>query len=206
MDSKIKAVIFDLGGVVIEIDFCRVFAEWQDKSGKIPPLNALSLAALEIYQRHERDEVDFETFYHEVNRHFDLGLSRQDFEYGWNQIFIGPMPGVENILQALATQFPVYAFSNTNPTHERVWRQRYPELIRHFAQVFTSTALAERKPEPRAYRSVLTAISCLPQETLFLDDHTDNVLAARQAGMHSREVRSAADITETLIHYGLQIP
>ena len=206
MQSDIEAVIFDLGGVVIDIDFQRVLDAWQSEAGKAIELTPRDLASFDVYHRHERGEIGFENFYRELNQRFDMGLSRSQFEYGWDQIFIGPMPGVENVLMELSTQADLYAFSNTNTTHEKSWRQRYPRLISHFKAIFTSVQLSQRKPEIRAYHSVIEALPYSPTHILMLDDHQENVVAAQQAGLNSAQVRSQADILAALSQFGLVKP
>ena len=199
----IKAVIFDLGGVVIDIDFQKVFDSWAAKMGQAPALNSQTLCMLDAYQSHERDEIDFDKFYREVNQQFQLGISQADFELGWNEIFIGAVPGVDAILRDLSRRHKVCAFSNTNLTHEKVWRERYSNLINNFHSIFTSTSLAMRKPEQRAYLCVLRALDCQPNEVLFLDDHQQNVDAASRVGIHSRRVCNAKEIQESLSQFNL---
>lgn len=198
MTAAVDALLFDLGGVVIEIDFARVIAAWAGMAG-LPAETLRSRFAFDAaYERHERGELDARGYYAALREALGVSLSDEQFERGWNAVFVGEMPGVAPLLAALAPRRPLYAFSNSNPTHRAFWRSRYEESLVHFRQVFVSFELGARKPEARAFERVAAAIGAPPGRILLLDDALENVRGAQRAGLQAAHVRSAAEIAAAL--------
>jgi len=198
MTRRIEALLFDLGGVVIEIDFHRVFAAWAGHAG-VPVSELQKRFAFDAaYQRHERGEIAAVAYFGAVRGALGVSLSDAQMEQGWNAIFIGEMPGVAQLLAGLAPRLPLYAFSNSNATHRAFWQTRYARTLAPFRDVFVSCDLGARKPEARAYEQVAAAVGAPSSRILLLDDTEENVLGARRAGMQAECVRSAAEIAGAL--------
>ena len=198
MTRGIEALLFDLGGVVVEIDFLRVFAVWASHAGVEAAELRERFAFDAAYQRHERGEIDAAAYYEALRGTLRVALTDAQLEQGWNAIFVGEAPGVRALLAGLAPRVPLYAFSNSNATHRAFWQARYARVLAPFRQVFVSCELGARKPEARAYERVAAAIGAPLERILLLDDTEENVLGARRIGMQAAHVRSAAQIAETL--------
>jgi putative hydrolase of the HAD superfamily len=158
---------------------------------------------LQTYHQHECGEINFYEFYRNVSEQLNLNLSEQHFLEGWNKIFLGLMPGIEALLKSIPEMIPKYVFSNTNVTHEQVWREKYSGVLRHFRQIYTSVELGMRKPDHAAYREVLSRIGAKPEQVLFFDDSRENIIGAREYGIESVLVQSSDDIKKALKRYQL---
>jgi putative hydrolase of the HAD superfamily len=73
--------------------------------------------------------------------------------------------------------------TNTNTIHNRIWRLKYADTLRHFEKIFSSHEIETRKPERESYQIVLDYLNCKPTETIFLDDNLENILGAKNLGM-----------------------
>jgi glucose-1-phosphatase len=198
MTAGVDALLFDLGGVVVEIDFQRVFTAWAGHAG-VPASDLRRRFAFDIaYQRHERGEIDAAAYYATLRGALGVSLTDSQLEQGWNAIFVGEVPGVADLLAEIAPRLPLYAFSNSNATHRSYWQLRYQRTLASFRRIFVSCDLGARKPEARAYEQVAAAIGSPPGRILLLDDTEENVLGARRVGMQAVRVRSAAEIAEAL--------
>lgn len=201
--SAIQAVLFDLGGVVLEIDFRRAFAFWARQAG----IDAAAIEARyrldEAYRRHERGQIDGPRYFAHLRETLKLALSDELMLTGWNRIFVAPVAGVAAVLEQLAPRIAVHAFSNTNDSHAQYMRRHYRTLFAHFRQVHVSCELGHRKPEAAAFQKVAGLINCPPAEILFFDDLQENVDGARAVGMPAVQVRSIADIVRELSGAGL---
>jgi putative hydrolase of the HAD superfamily len=91
----------------------------------------------------------------------------------------------------------LYAFTNSNPTHQQVWSHRFAQVLSVFRTVFVSSELGKRKPEPEAFRAVAEAIGVQLPRLVFFDDTLENVEEARALGMQAVHVRSLADIQDS---------
>lgn len=134
-----------------------------------------------------------------------VDLSDEDLVEGWNDIYRGLVPGISDVLTAAAMRWPLFAFTNSNPTHQRVWERLYANQLRTFRRVFVSSDLGIRKPDPEAFRLVAGLMGVEPEEILFFDDGAENVEGARAAGMAAVLVGSIADVREALSRHGPQL-
>lgn len=194
----VDALLFDLGGVVLEIDFGRVFSVWASLSGTCAEAIAARFRVDAAYEAHERGEIDASGYFASLRESLGIELSDEQFAAGWNAIFAGEVPGVRSLLRRAAQAAPLYAFSNTNQAHARFWRREYHEIMRPFRALFLSSDLRLRKPAPEAFHAVAAKIGAPPQRIAFFDDLAENVAGARAAGLRAFHVGSAAQIASAL--------
>ncbi len=190
---KPGAVLLDLGNVVLDVDFRRAFCAWSASSGVAEEHFFSRWSMDEPYEHHETGDLNFRDYISHLSDLFEVRMSMQAWRRGWNAIFLDLYPEVIPLLTRLQTRLPVYAFTNTNPTHEAAWRRGYPEL-KVFRQIFVSSRIGHRKPDVAAFHLVAKRIDLAPADIWFLDDNRDNVLGATAAGMQSFRIRSAADV------------
>ncbi len=196
--SSTEALLFDLGGVVFEIDFDHAFAYWAAHAG-VPVESLRPFYGIDLwYERHERGEIDAAAYFDALRDTLGIALSDEHFAAGWNAIFLQEVPGVSELLEDLGKRFPIYAFSNTNVTHQRHWEKKYAGTLDLFEEVFVSCELGLRKPESAAFRRVTSAIGVDPEAIMFFDDTHENVDGAREAGMRAIHVRSFDDVRESV--------
>jgi FMN phosphatase YigB (HAD superfamily) len=196
--ASADALLFDLGGVVIQIDFARAVQAWA-AAGGVPASQVHARFSLDAgYEAHERGEIEPAAYCAHLRHALGLEIADEHLLAGWNQIFLGEVPEVGPLLAKLARSFPVYALSNTNAAHRMFWQVRYANLLEPFSQIFCSCDLGMRKPSPAAFLEVASRIKIAPGRIVFFDDHPDNVRGAREAGLRAHEVHSAEDIRAAL--------
>jgi epoxide hydrolase-like predicted phosphatase len=199
----IEILLFDLGGVVIDIDFERSFRKWSTHSGVPVETIRSGFSHDQVYEQHERGEIGSIEFYHYVSEHIEMELSFEQFKEGWNEILVAPFPQTIGLLRKLANRIPLYMLSNSNPMHKEYWEKNFADELEPFNQIFVSSDLGYRKPEADAYLHVVEALNISPEEIVFFDDLADNVEAARVLGMQTVQVRSSADISSYVASAGL---
>lgn len=203
-DQPIRALLFDLGGVLIDIDFDRVFRSWQ-------PISRLSFEEMKAtfrfdlpYRQHERGELDATEYFAHLRRQLALHDDHARIVDGWNAVFAGEIAATMRMVQAARSKLPCHVFSNTNITHKQAWSARYPAIAASFDHVFASCDIGQRKPERAAFEHVARALGVSPEAIMFFDDSTENVAGAAACGLRAVQVRSPADV-ETALH-GIGIP
>jgi putative hydrolase of the HAD superfamily len=196
--DPVEALLFDLGGVVIDIDFDRVFARWAAHSGCDPAAIRGRFAQDAPYQQHERGELDAAAYFACLRRSLGIALTDEQFAEGWGEVFVGEAPGMAALLRSAASQLPLYAFTNSNAAHQAIWSRRFASLLAPFRRVFVSSELGRRKPEPEAFHSVASAIGVAPRGILFFDDSRENVEGALAAGLRALHVGSQEDVRAAL--------
>lgn len=187
-------MLFDLGGVVVGIDFDRIFEVWSAHSG-VPARVIGSRFAFDVhYEAHERGEISANRYFESLRSSLALNLSDEQFLDGWNAVFLGEVPGMAALLGSLQGRMPLYLFSNSNSVHQEYWAGRYAPALRNFRKVFVSSDLGLRKPEPAAFAAVAKEIGVPFENILFFDDTETNVQGAKNMGMQAVRFTSIADV------------
>ncbi|MCB1857215.1 MAG: HAD-IA family hydrolase [Gammaproteobacteria bacterium] len=200
---NIAALVFDLGNVIVGIDFDRVFRAWGDHAG-VPAHEIKAAFSFDAaYCAHERGELSIIEYCRSLRATLGLSISDRQLIDGWSKIFTGAVPGVAALLSRVDRSVPRYIFSNSNQTHYCQWIHEYATLLKDFRRVFVSSELGCRKPESVAFNRVLSAIEVSPERVMFFDDTKENADAALRLGMVSVQVRSLRDIETGLAKAGL---
>lgn len=201
--ASISALLFDLGNVLIRIDFERVFARWAALAGcDAAPLRE-TFSHDEPYRRHERGEIDGAAYFASLRGSLGVELDDAELLDGWNAIYIAEMPGIRELLKRVAPKIPIYAFTNTNGAHAAHYGPRFAPALAHFRKVFASHEMGLRKPEPAAFAHVVREIGVPADRILFFDDTLGHVEAARACGLQAVHVTSDETVSETLAALGL---
>ncbi|CAN5816581.1 HAD family phosphatase [soil metagenome] len=194
MTQTIKALLFDLGGVVLDISFEKALERWSHHSGVSPDALRARFTPYDAYEQHERGEIEAEAYYASLRTAFGVTLTDEQLEDGWNAIFLGEIPKTVALLERLKGKIPLYAFSNTNAVHKLFWSQRYSSALAPFERVFVSSDMGKRKPERAAFEYVAKEMGVGLENILFFDDTEANVSAARALGMQAVLVVSPGDV------------
>ncbi|CFR23640.1 glucose-1-phosphatase [Yersinia kristensenii] len=176
--------IFDLGNVIVDIDFKRVLGVWSKLSSV--PLATLSerFTMGDVFQQHERGEINDVDFARQLSDEMGLSLSFEQFAEGWQAVFVALRPEVIAIMQKLRAEgHRVVVLSNTNRLHCNYWPQHYPEVAAAADHLYLSQDLGMRKPEARIYQHVLSAENIPAEQAVFFDDVEANIVAARIEGI-----------------------
>jgi glucose-1-phosphatase len=200
-----EVLLFDVGNVLIEVDFARVTSAWAAAAGVPAERIAARFTVDAAFREHETGALDEAGYFAHLREHLGLALSDEAFRAGWNEVFVAPMRDMELLLPALAGRFPLYGFSNTNRCHAAHFVPRYSGVIGHLRELFCSCDLGWRKPDPRAYAEVVRRIGVPPGRIAFFDDTEENVEAARRAGLLAFPVRGADGVHEALQALGIAL-
>jgi putative hydrolase of the HAD superfamily len=201
--NSADALLFDLGRVVLDIDFSKVVASWAGHAGCEPARLVGRLSPNDAWKRHERGEISDAAFFEGLRASLGIDITDIQFLEGWNAIFAGEMPGIGAMLARAGTRLPLYAFSNTNGAHVEHFSRAYADLLGHFREIYLSSAIGLRKPEAAAYDHVVKAIGVPASRILFFDDSAENIAGARARGLSAVHVRSPDDIATALAALGI---
>jgi putative hydrolase of the HAD superfamily len=194
VSDAVRALLFDLGGVVIDIDWDRAFAHWARHAG-VDPAHLRSRFAFDPhYERHERGEIDAAAYYQSLRASLGIDVPHEVFDAGWKSIFPGAIEPTVAVLERLHGRVPLYLFSNTNRAHQDAWTRQFAPALARFERIFTSCEIGARKPDRAAFERVAEAIGLPPRSILFFDDTAVNVEGARAIGMPAVLVRGPDDV------------
>jgi putative hydrolase of the HAD superfamily len=192
--QPVRALLFDLGNVLAELDWDRMFRHWATHAGADPAELRRRFRFDAPYERHERGEIDAAAYYQSLRDSLGIDVSHEVIDFGWKDIFAREIPETVALVRALHGRIPLYAFSNTNPSHFEAWHGRFAEALRPFDRIFTSCGIGARKPERAAFEHVAREIGVPLAQVLFLDDTEENIRGAQAIGMPAVLVKSPADV------------
>jgi FMN phosphatase YigB (HAD superfamily) len=204
-DLAIRTLLFDLGGVIIDFDFERAFRFWAARASCDPAELARRFSLDEPYEQHERGELSASGYFSALRCSLNVSLSDDELTAGWNDVYSGISPGILAMLSIASQRFPLYAFTNSNPTHQSEWSVRFANELSIFDTIFVSSELGLRKPDPEAFSEVARQTGFRVSEFFFFDDTPENVEGARTAGMHAVLVQSSSDVRGALLQLGLKV-
>lgn len=199
-----KALLFDLGGVLVDIDFSRAIQTWTAYSALSTDDLRARFKHDKAYEQHERGEIQAAEYFAHLSKSLELSATLEQIEHGWNSIFVSEIVETRMMIQTQRQTLPCYAFTNTNPSHQSTWSRLYPGVVQAFDQIFASHKLGMRKPEAEAFMRVCQLIRTRPVEILFFDDLPENVDAALNSGLQAVLVRSPQDVRAALSQLGAE--
>ena len=195
------ALLFDLGGVVMGIDWDRAFARWAESCDADPEDIGMRFTFDEPYERHERGEIGELDYYASLRKSLAIDIGDDDFRAGWGAIFSEPVHETVALLESLEDRVALYAFSNSNDAHHLVWSRKFEDALRHFRRVFVSSQMGLRKPERASFDHIAREIGVAPSRILFFDDTAVNVEGARRAGLQAVHVQRPEDVRDAVRHW-----
>jgi len=198
----IKAILFDLGNVIVPFDFRRAYA----KLGPLCscPVTEISsrLRSTDLVRRFETGRIAAQPFVSELSVLLGLQITYPEFCDLWTGIFLEDTLVTESLVAGLASRYRMLVLSNTNPIHFSMLKASYP-LLGHFDDFVLSYEVGALKPEAEIYREAIQRAGCRPDECFFTDDIAINVVAARNNGMDAVQFLSAVQLEEELRTRGL---
>jgi epoxide hydrolase-like predicted phosphatase len=199
----IKAVVFDLGQVIIPFDWQRGY---RALAGFSPyPLEEVRSRIKEtgLFSPFERGQIEPQSVAREISRVLDLDVSFEKFRELWSSIFLPETTVSEDMLSRLrAAGQRVLLLSNTDAIHFEWIIERYP-IMRQFDRCVLSFEVGFRKPEPEIYKEAIVQARCQPEEIFFTDDIAENVEGARRLGIDAVRFQSLPQLEQELRSRGV---
>ncbi|MDR1555939.1 MAG: HAD family phosphatase [Tannerellaceae bacterium] len=200
--STIKNIVFDLGGVIIDLDLTRSIQRFEKlglKQGEILDPYEQRGIFLEL----ERGQIDLAEFCRILSRHAGRELSIKEVEHAWMGFIVDvPQYKLDYIL-ALRKTHKVYLLSNTNSViYDWAQTPAFSPAARpincYFDAIYVSYKIGLTKPDPSIFEYMLNDSAILASETLFIDDGERNIAVARSLGMQTYQPRNGEDWREAV--------
>lgn len=198
-----QAIIFDLGNVIINISFDKIFEYWARVSGRQVKEIKQKFEFDDVYAQFERGTITPSAYRKYISEKLELQLSDDEFDNGWNNLYLDVAPSIIQLLQDLKSHIRLIALTNTNEIHTQRWKKKYASLLSHFEKVFCSSEIGARKPEKKIFEVVLDYLSLNPSRVIFFDDSPKNVEVASQIGIKGVVVKSPQELVDELKKLGI---
>ena len=199
----VRAILFDLGGVILAIDFDRALAAWAPHSRLAPERLRETFRWDEPFRQHETGRLSNDGYFTHLRQVLELDCDTATVEAGFNAILVAEIEETNRLVEQVRRRVPCYAISNTNGAHLAEMRRAFPGLLPRFDRVFASHEIGHRKPQPAAFEHVLREIGVPAPEVLLFDDLAGNIEAAAALGLQAVLVRGPDDVRDALAQRGL---
>jgi putative hydrolase of the HAD superfamily len=197
-----KAVIFDLGRVLVNFDFQRGYSALQALCPYAATEIPRRLSATGLVERFETGLIEPRDFVARISSALDLDIDYQHFCRIWSSIFTDTLIP-ESMLAGLAARYRLLLLSNTNAIHFEGLRASHP-MLRHFHELVLSYEVKAMKPQPEIYQAAIARAGCRPEECFYTDDIAPFVAAARSLGIDAVQFASADQVQGELRSRGIR--
>lgn len=199
MDSKIKNVVFDLGGVLINLDFDNCLNAFRKAGFRDIEKQACQFRK-GFFSQFELGEISPEEFRKAIRKEVSEALSDHEIDDMWNLMLLDIPREKLDLLLKLREHYMVYLLSNTNRIHwdyacEQMFCYRGFRVNDFFEDIFLSFEMHKAKPEKDIYEQMMKEANILPEETFFIDDSAINCQAAISLGIQSYHYHIGEDLS-----------
>ena len=205
--KDIKVLLFDLGGVIIDIDPSITINALKSMSKKSSEdLNALDYkyykeesSLLNFFFEYEKGNINDDKFRDGIRKFANLDLSNDKIDHIWNSVIVKINQDLLDVVLSLKNRYKIMILSNTNFIHKVYYDKLvvdiYGKTLKQlFDKVFYSYEIRSRKPELEIYQKVIDKSSYSGKEILFFDDMKENLEIPKVIGMKTYHVE---DLTLT---------
>ena len=189
--SRIRHLLFDLGGVIINLEVPRT----HQALGRLADRDAADIARqsreTDLFNRYETGACTDDAFRDGLRGFLGSTASDDQLDEAWNAMLLDLPPARVALLRQLREKYTMLLLSNTNDIHLRevnailAQSTGVPALEDLFDRTYYSQRIGLNKPGAASFRYVLDHAGIRAEDTLFLDDSPENLRGAQQLGMHT---------------------
>lgn len=204
----IKNLLFDLGGVIMDIEKNRCVKAFDELGLKDASSYFGEYSQQGPFMALERGDIDADEFHHILRGGFDKPVTDGEIDRAFCQFLIGIPVKRLHQLEELRSKYKVYMLSNTNPimwaaTIRDEFRKDGREREDYFDGIVTSFEAKSLKPEKAIFDCVVSQLGVKPEETLFFDDSQANLDAAAALGFKTQLVAPGTEFYDAITDLGL---
>jgi putative hydrolase of the HAD superfamily len=195
IESSIRNLVFDLGGVILNLAVDKTISAFAQLAG-ISQEKAISIfhasPEFNLYEKGGMTDDQFRDF---LRNAYTPSSSNRDIDNAWNQM-LQSIPVVKlELLENLKKNYHILLLSNTNEIHlsyinSTLLPKGVTSLDQYFHKAYYSHRMLKRKPDAEIFEQVLTENDLIPEETIFFDDNLMNIKGAESVGMKTFHVTS----------------
>jgi putative hydrolase of the HAD superfamily len=202
ISPQIKNLLFDLGGVIINIDFIKVALSFSQLSNKDISFIRQEIEERRLFYNYEIGKWTDAEFRTTVNHLLEASLTDEQIDAAWNSMLFDIPQERIDLLIALKKKYNMLLLSNTNAIHirevNRILQQEHGvnSLEDLFHHTYYSHQIQLSKPSADCYQFVLQHAGIRAGDTLFIDDSATNIHGAKQIGIHTVHLQAPATVLD----------
>jgi len=195
----IKNILFDLGGVILDIDVQATLKHFYELGFPSDLLQYPANMSTDIFFKYETGKIDTKTFRNQIRNKTGIEMSDAAFDKAWNAMIVRIPNERTDLLKMLAKRYNLYMLSNTSALHVPVFEGMYLEVAgitmhKAFKKIYYSFEIGCHKPDLEAWEYVIRDAGIIPNETLFLDDNIHNIKASQELGFRAIHIHERTNL------------
>jgi len=197
---KISAVLFDIGGVLIELNGLPSLAKLLDSQQSHDEIYKNWMSSPAVIA-HETGKISGDVFAQQIVKDLNINLSPDAFMADFATWIVGTFPHTFDLLHAIPTNIKLAALSNTSAVH---WvHVEATGLTENLDHLFLSHEIGHLKPDHQAFEVAAKGLQLPAEEIIFFDDNIDNVNAAARLGFKAHQAFNPEQAKQVLAQYNL---
>jgi glucose-1-phosphatase len=183
-----KNIIFDLGGVLLEIDYQKTIIAFEKLGLQHFEAMFSQFKADELFEKLETGHLSETDFYTAIKERTNIQVTNEEIDHAWNALILHFRTESLELLEKLSLDYKLYLLSNTNSIHLKYFKELFtketgkPLLDAYFVKAWYSNEVGFRKPGAQIFKYVLQEEKLKAAETLFIDDTLINIETAKNLG------------------------
>jgi HAD superfamily hydrolase (TIGR01509 family) len=202
--GQIKNIIFDLGGVIINLDIPKTISEFNKLSNQ--PFESIynQLQQTPVFDLFDKGQITEKDFFVELKKALRNDVTDEELLFAWNAMLLDFPKHRLELLSKLKSNYRLFLLSNTNESHVLEFEKTlfashgYQNLEPFFEKVYYSCRMNQRKPNADIFESVLNENNLIAEETLFIDDSPQHVEGALTLGVKAMLLEKNNEVEDLL--------
>lgn len=200
MTTSFKVVLFDLGGVLVELGEEPIPSEWLSGNTKFDLVDWFTSETAVLF---EKGQIDAQSFAQRLKVDLNIKATNEEVIEQFTKWPIGLFGEVTELLESLKSEYTLALLSNSNQLH---WPRLMEEfgLAKYFDHIFASHHMNMAKPDLEIFEAVIEGLNVKPNEILFFDDNLNNVEASKKVGINAYRVSGVQQVSNVLESVGIK--
>ncbi len=202
--GQIKNIIFDLGGVIINLDIPKTISEFNKLSNQSFESIYNQLQQTPVFDLFDKGQITEKDFFVELKKALQNDVTDEELLFAWNAMLLDFPKHRLELLSKLKPNYRLFLLSNTNESHVLEFEKTlfashgYQNLEPFFEKVYYSCRMNQRKPNADIFESVLNENNLIAEETLFIDDSPQHVEGALTLGIKAMLLEKNNEVEDLL--------
>ena len=202
--GQIKNIIFDLGGVIINLDIPKTISEFNKLSNQSFESIYNQLQQTPVFDLFDKGQITEKDFFVELKKALQNDVTDEELLFAWNAMLLDFPKHRLELLSKLKPNYRLFLLSNTNESHVLEFEKTlfashgYQNLEPFFEKVYYSCRMNQRKPNADIFESVLNENNLIAEETLFIDDSPQHVEGALTLGVKAMLLEKNNEVEDLL--------
>ena len=197
--KNINAIIFDLGAVILNINYQKTIEEFKKLGVENPASLYSKKTQTNLFDQLEIGKITKDHFLQEMQKKTN-NASFSQIKNAWNSMLLDLPENRIKLIGELRKKYQIYLLSNTNIIHinkfkKKIGEKKYNKFYNLFDKVYYSHIIGFRKPDKEAFFLILRNHNLNPKKVLFIDDSPQHIIGAQNIGINTHHLKSHQDIT-----------